>query len=131
MVIDIILEIRHAHGVLAKKQVFEKHRMEPLWKKYIIYVYDQTVNYGVSEPIDLTPNGKEVDEYFFTCLDRMAKKEVTGLAAKVMALRLSKEYGEPARAAFRRSLRVGISRKTINSLYSCIPETYNVTKSNV
>ncbi len=115
--IQIVHELRSASGTNAKIKTLEKHRHNDQWLDFLIATLDQRVTYGVSAPTSTNFEEVDITDNMFKCLDKLANREVTGNDAKILSKGLSEVYGEIPRLILGRSLKAGVSTKTINKVY--------------
>lgn len=115
--IEIIHELRRAKGSKNKGTVLRNHGDNELWKKFLVATYDTRISYGVSAPSDNEFKEGVVDATFFESLNHLALRKVTGNKAKKLGMDMSQHYGEIARLVLGRSVKAGISVKSINNAY--------------
>ncbi len=115
--IEIVHSLRRAKGTNAKLDVLILHKNNELWKKFLVYTLNMRQTYGVSAPSANDFQDAEIDERMFLALDQLASRVLTGKSAKEQAKELSREYGEIPRLILGRSIKAGVSVKTVNKAY--------------
>lgn len=122
--IRIIQELRQATGLNAKKALLQEHRSDSKWLQVLKAMYDNSINYYVSAPVDDTFIADPLDYHaLFTDLQMLSSRAYTGNGAKEFAGTCSRKYGEIFRLILGRSMKAGVSIKTLNKVYpGLIPE---------
>lgn len=115
--IKIVHELRKASGSNAKIKILKKYKDNELWKKFLLYTYDERKTYGISTVSSLDFDIVDIDENMFDAFDELSSRNITGKSAKSVANSLSKKYGEIPRLILNRSIKAGISSTTINKVY--------------
>lgn len=117
VLIKIVHRLRIARGTNAKLAILKEHKNNEIWKKFLVYTYDQRMTFGVSAPVSPDFDEVPISERMFSELDNLANREVTGNQAKQLARILSTSYGEIPRLILGRSIKAGVSFTTINKAY--------------
>ena len=127
-IMNIIYELRKAKGSNQKLVILSRHKDNIYWKKILVAMYDSSINYYISAPDDLTFIDDEslTIEKLFEVITHFSSKRYTGNAARTFALECSQLYGELFRLILGRSLKSGISVKTINKAYPDLIPTFTV-----
>jgi len=115
--IKIVHELRKAQGTNAKLDILMLHKDNDMWKTFLLYTYDERLSYGVSAPQTFDFDLKIIDANMFFKLDKLISRELSGNDAKNLVTILSHVYGEIPRLVLGRSVKAGISIKTINKAY--------------
>lgn len=116
-IISIVHELRKTSGTRGKLRILEKHKDNEIWKKILLATYDERITYNVSSPNSLEFDESPIENDFFESLGKLSTREVSGNAAKQLALEMSDKYGEIFRLVLNRSIKAGISSTTINKAY--------------
>lgn len=116
-IISIVHELRKVSGSNAKIDILKKHKDNETWKKILAAVYDTRVVYNVGVPSSLEFDESPIEDDFFESLKKLSTREVSGNAAKSLAMQMSEKYGEIFRLVLNRSIKAGISSTTINKVY--------------
>jgi hypothetical protein len=115
--IKVVHDLRWAAGTNAKLRILENNKDNELWKKFLVYTYDQSISYGVSAPTSEDFDEKDIDNNMFHLLDELASRRITGNSARDLARLLSEQYGEIPRLVLDRSIKARISITSINKVY--------------
>ena len=126
--ISIVHDLRWASGTNAKLRILEKNKDNELWKKFLVYTYDQSISYGVSAPTSEDFDEKDIDSNMFHMLDDLAYRRTTGNSARDLATLLSEQYGEIPRLVLDRSIKAGISITSINKVYPGLITVFETMK---
>ena len=122
--IHIVHELRHCKGTNAKLDVLVKYKNDFNWLRTLKYMYDTSINYYISAPIDYS----FVDEIdvadMFENLDVLASGQYRGNVAKSLALGGSEKFGEIFRLVLGGSLKAGVSTTSINKAYPDLIPTF-------
>jgi len=125
---DIIDELRQEPKTTLKQQILKDNKDNFLWLRVLQYTYDTSKNYGIrdldqecfqrhnkynAEPLS--------DEYMFSLLDKLEKRELTGNKAKSEILNFCRNCNDGLQDLLQlilwRDLDVGASVKSFNKAY--------------
>ncbi len=128
--ITIVHKLRKAKGTNAKLDILKQHKNNELWIKFLKYTYDERMSFGVSAPNTYDFDTVKIDNHMFDEFDCLAKRKdgYTGNKAKTVVKLLSSVYGEISRLVLARSVKAGISAKTINKAYPNLIEIFESLK---
>ena len=113
--INIIHQLRMANGSLAKQRILRQHKDDPAWRQYLRWVYDESINYGVSPPNDGTFVDHVDPHQLFPVLSAL-QNMAPGSSKQRAAQAYSEQYGELFRLALGRSIRAGVTATTLNKI---------------
>lgn len=131
MIMTIIHELRNASGGNAKKDVLHKYKDNKEWYRALVAMYDDSINYYVSSPKDLTFHEEEVDLHeMHRLLKDLSHRAYTGHMARDVAIEGSQDHGELFRLILGRSLKCGVAITTINKIYKDLIPTFPVMLAN-
>ncbi len=129
--IEIVHELRRASGRNAKKDILLRHVDNILWKKILVAMYDDSINYYIGAPKEYTFLQTDIDHLsMFEDLVTLRRRYVVGTEAKKFVTKKSQQYGEIFRLILRGTLDAGVSIKTINSVYPGLIPTFPLMLAN-
>ena len=107
--IKIVQKLRMAKGGNAKLKILKEHEDNEHWKQILLAMYDESINYYVSAPSDLTfvEENINITEMLYD-LNELANRTYTGNAAREVAKEGSQKYGEIYRLVLDGTLKAGV-----------------------
>nr|WP_042670040.1 hypothetical protein [Methylobacterium sp. B34] len=135
-VITLLDEIAATSSRNAKEDLLRKHIDDPLVQRVVRLAYDPFVTFGITPPT-LTTFGEAVftmdTPEVWSLLDRLAKRTLTGNAAREEVEQMLAWLNKPAAQLLwrilRKDLRCGISEKTINLVLPNTVPTFDLMLS--
>lgn len=127
-VIEIIHQLRTKNGRNYKLDVLKQHKDNYSWLRFLKATYDPYTSYYVSPPKANDFNVVSIDEAFHTRIGFLSDRVYAGKEAKKYAEDISKVYGEPGRLVLERSIKAGVSVKSINAAYPNLIPTWDIMK---
>ena len=125
--IHIIQRLRAASGSNRKLTILRKEADNEAWKKVLVAMYDDSINYGVSAPHDFTFIEEPIDvDQLLSHLSLLSSRVYTGNDARAHALDGSETFGEVYRLILSGSLKAGVSVTSINKCYPGLIPTFEV-----
>lgn len=127
--------IGNASGKNSKEYWLARHDA-PLLRKVLYYAYNPHLTYGVSDSgtshLTKSMNKLPTADQFFSLLDRLASRELSGNAARNAVHDFCMTYGAIERllnAILKKDMNIGISTTTINAVYPGLIPTFKVQLS--
>lgn len=128
--IKIVSELKSSNSRLHKEAVLRKHKDNKEWLRFLYYVYNPLITYGVKDAtLYSPPSVAEPDDEFYHKLNMLASRKVSGNEARELIGRLVKWYGKYLQIILNRTLDAGVEITTINKVYGNVIPTFQVMKA--
>lgn len=136
-ILQVLIEIGKTSSRTAKEDILRQHIDDPMMQEVVRIAYDPFITFGLTPPEPPEKSGMANfsmdDAQPWITLHRLAKRELTGNAAKATVEVLLAGYdGESAALLWRilrKDLRCGITEKTINTVLPGTVPTFDVMLS--
>jgi DNA ligase-1 len=139
MIVDVLTSLKKTSGANAKKEILRAHIENELLKRVLLYANDPLTPFHIIKVPEVEGGDRghllELGEAqrwarFFYTADRCASREITGNEA-ITAMHLvfktsTPEEEEWMRKILKKHLAIGISYKTINSIFSGLIPVFDV-----
>lgn len=116
-IIKIITTLRSCNGSLELMEVLEKEKDNKEWLKFLEWVYDPNITYGVRSHSRVDGFFCNPDNGFYGLLDSLKTRGVKGDEKASVISYLDYHYGNLTTIVFNRSLGVKVDVKTLNKVY--------------
>jgi len=124
--IRIVHQLRRVNGSNAKLKVLKAHKDNDLWKAFLYHTYSPFLHYYTSAPSSTVFVDAADYEGMLHEASLLSDRKVTGKAAKEFAANMNDVYGEAFRLLLGKSIRAGVSVKTINKAYPMLIPEFNL-----
>jgi len=128
-ILDFLEELEQTSSRLEKEEILRRQFSNELVKKVFVYALNPYMNFYVKK-YDYDANGNASLETVFPVLDKLARRQVTGNAARDLlqktANKLHPDNAEVLWRIVQGDLRCGVSEATVNKIWKGLIPTFDV-----